>query len=165
MSLTKTDKKIAESIILAQVASDGGKNIPDINHILNQAYPIWKKGYKEKDRYILKAIYLINMSKNSRFRYYVTEGDIPNSTLVYFNYNDRKGEKLQVSFHTFNAKIKQWISKRKNPAYVTTWDEGSSRNNCLKLKEIMLEALIYLIDDFRNHLFHPIIEQAFLWER
>lgn len=162
MSLTKIDKKIAEAIILAQVASDGGKNIPDIKNILDNSASVWKKGYLEKDKYILKAINLIDMSRNSRFRYYVKEGDIPHSALVYFNYKNAQGKReLQISFHTFSKKIKKWISKRENPVYVTTWDEGSSRLNCMKLKEIMLEALMYLFEDYRKHLFHPIIEYSF----
>lgn len=139
MGLNNIDKKIAESIILAQVASDGGKNIPDLQHIFHKAYPVWLKGYEEKDKYILKAINLINMSRYSKFRYFVTIGDIPNSILVYFNYKDERGRKLQVSFHTFNDKIKQWISKRSKPRYVTVWDEASSRQACWILRSIMEE--------------------------
>lgn len=139
MGLSKIDKKIAESIILAQVASDGGKNIPDIQNIFHNSYPIWVAGYKVKDKYILKAINLINMSNFSKFRYYVIRGDIRFSTLVYFNYNDEQSRKLQVSFHTFNEKIEKWISSRAKPKYVTKWDENSSREACMILRYIMEE--------------------------
>lgn len=139
MSLNKIDKKIAESVILAQVASDGGKNIPDIQTILPTAYQAWKEGYPAKDRYIIKAINLINMSHHSKFRYYVVPGDIKESILVYFDYRDLKGRKLQISFHTFNPKIEKWISKRKYPRYTTEWTEESSREACLILRDIMYE--------------------------
>ena len=137
--LTEKDRQIGKSIVLAQVASDGGKDIHDIKNIFRDSYPVWQLGYNAKDAYIWRAIKFINESKNSKFRYYISRGDISGSYLIYFNINltDMGIGKLQVSFHSFDEKFKSWISRSRHPAYVTHWDEKSSRDAAITLAEVL----------------------------
>ena len=145
--MSSKDRKIAKAIILAQIASDGGKGNPSLRHLFKEGWVVNNAGYSLKDAYILKAIYGINKSRNSMFRYYVAKGDIGGSWLVYFNFLV-KGEKMQVSFHAFSKEIARWVSKKSNPHYSTGWDGilGGSQNSCLYLRELMKDANCSLYD-------------------
>lgn len=140
MKMTTEDKKIARAIILAQVASDGGKGIPDLKRVFKEAYPVWKAGYAAKDGYIHEAILRINKSKSSRFRYYVDFGDLEDSILVYFEYTFTDQDRIQVSFHSFDETLIRWMQKNKTHV-VMTWDEGGelgdSRASCIVLRWLM----------------------------
>jgi hypothetical protein len=126
------EREIARTIIYAQVASDGGKHISDIARINRHTYPIWKSGYDSKDGLLMKAIVLIGKSKESNFRYFVSKGDIHNSSIVYFNFRIG-GRRYQVSFHTFSNKVRRYTVKRGR--YATRWDEKSSRDACKVLAD------------------------------
>ena len=135
----KTEKEIAKAIIMAQVASDGGKGIEDICRITHKSYPYWYQGYNAKDDLIIKAISLINKSKNSAFRYHVWKGDLYGwsgaSCIVYFETTFMGDQKLQVSFHTFDERVKRFILRRFNRGYKTEWNEllGGSREDVITL--------------------------------
>lgn len=132
------DRKIAKAIILAQIASDGGKGNPSLRHLFKEGWVVNNAGYSLKDAYILNAIYGINKSRNSMFRYYVAKGDIGGSCIAYFNFLV-KGEKMQISFHTFSKEIAKWVSKKSNPHYSTGWNGilGGSQDACLYLRELV----------------------------
>lgn len=143
------DSSIARAIVLAQVASDGGKDIHDIQDILgNKSWNIWKQGYSAKDWLILKAIGMITRSKESRFRFFVKSFD-KFSGIVYFQYKDSEGTRRQVSFHTFCKEAIRYATLRrggtgklqqqgKNCRFITNWDRKSSRNTVVRLAEEFL---------------------------
>lgn len=127
------DKAIAEAIIMAQVASDAGKGIDDlalklIDNARNRNAQ--RHGYNVKDLYILKALSHVNAAKNSDVRYFVTRDEHINSYLVYFDIR-LNGRRMQVSFHSFNRKLKAYLGS-KEPSH---WDHKSSRNSCLYMAE------------------------------
>lgn len=126
-----SDRMIAQSIVLAQVASDGGKGITEIRNICKNSRKVNDWGYEVKDFYILKAIKMILASKNSGFRFFVSNDDF--TPIVYFEYRglvERENVVLQVSFHTFDRAFLKYANKRK---YHGRWDEGSSRGTCMDL--------------------------------
>lgn len=131
--MKEQDKRIAREIILAQVASDGGKGIPDLKRIFKAAYPVWQAGYVAKDEHIARAIALIKESKDSDFRFSVTKSeDFGGSRIIYFEW---KGG-LQVSFHSFVGHLSRWHTLKHRPMI---WDRdiGGSRQNCWALRYLM----------------------------
>lgn len=129
--LNKLNKKIAEHIILAQVASDGGKCLHDIRHIFgDKSDDVWEYGYQVKDNYIFAAIQLICRSHSNFYRYSVSEIGA-GRYLVYFSFKLNDGKRYQVSFHSFNENLEKFAKTSK----VTRWDKKSSREACVKLKE------------------------------
>ena len=137
--MNKMDSLIAREIILAQVSSDGGKGIGEIERIFSDSLPVNREGYKNKERHILRAISLISKSKESKFRFFVTkDGKCP---LVYFDY---KGDstRLQVSFHCpYSTDVEKWMTKRDRKSYSTKWDRLSSREACKALWVLIQNSL------------------------
>ena len=137
--VTKLDKAICKSIILAQVASDAGKGIDDLYFLLRKSPKLqndiedanWM-GYSAKDKYIISAIKNICKSKQSHVRFYVTKCDIVQSYLVYFTAN-LNGKRYQVSFHSFCHGLEKFCHSNE---ITTHWDKKSSRNSCHKLAQI-----------------------------
>ena len=129
MSKKITDRMIAEAIVLAQVASDGGKRIGDIYNISTRSKKTWMDGYDSKDDEILRAIKMILSSKESAFRFYVSEGDLYNSIIVYFDWRV-DGVKRQVSFHSYFGELIKFAKKSR---YATRWDKGSSRQTAIEI--------------------------------
>lgn len=131
--MASVEKKIAEHIILAQVASDGGKDIDDIRNILGQkSRNAWDFGYQVKDSHIFAAVSLIARYHVRNFRYSVSYGDasgVSGSLLVYFSFH-LNGKRYQVSFHSFNDNLVKYI-KGSCP---TSWDRKSSREACMALR-------------------------------
>lgn len=119
------DSEIAKTIVYIKVANNGAKNKKSLYKINKHSFGIWKKGYKIKDDLILKTIILINKSNDSMFRYYISRDTIkPNRYIVYFNFklkNNKNGayRNYQVSFHTFDKRIKKYISYKNK--YVSKW--------------------------------------------
>ena len=139
------DSSIARFILLAQVASDGGKGITCIKDIMgNKSCSIWKQGYSAKDWAILEALGMIARSKKSRFRYFVKSFD-KYSGIVYFQYKDSDGFRRQVSFHTFCKEVIRYATLRrvkgelqqqgKSCRFITNWDRKSSRDTAVHLAE------------------------------
>lgn len=103
------DKYIAKQIVLAQVASDGGKGQDDVLSRISSFLPIGeiycKKGYDAKDGCIIKAIKAIQRNPQSGFKYHVkVDRTLYNGVhvfIVYFNFK-MEGESYQISFHTFS---------------------------------------------------------------
>lgn len=118
------NKKVAELILRAQNASDGGKNIDELVLCTSEkTYRDNKHGYAGKDMFIMKAIEMIARNrKNTNFRYSVVhDGEIADY-LVYFD-TTINGKKYQVSFHSFNNDLERFIRK----SFKTEWDKKDSR--------------------------------------
>ena len=133
--MTKADQMIAKAIIMAQVASDGGKRIHEIAKYNKK---VWRQGYAVKDSFIVKAINLIRKSvgKTDLNWKYMVE-DAGRSVIVYFQYKVG-GTTHQISFHNFDLKVWAWCSSAsKVRTQRTTWDGnyGGSRQNCKWLWE------------------------------
>lgn len=126
------NKAVLKNIYLAQMASDAGKGIYEL--------PPWDNkekrglGYPQKDEYILRAIGLIIRKKNTGFSFYVTRCKDINSYLVYFE-TTLGNELYQVSFHSYCSSLEKYL--KKNSKHHTVWDEKSSRDTCLFLKEVV----------------------------
>ncbi len=125
-------KDIARCIVLAQIASDGGKNIYSELAAVSGGHRAAAAGYSLKDGNIKKAISLISSRRECGITYSVCEdASYSNKTyLIYFTFYI-EGVRKQVSFHSpgedkFYKKIS--CSSRK-----TTWDKKSSRKACQDL--------------------------------
>lgn len=145
------DRYAARHIILAQSASDGGKYewekarkrkirrflIPSDHHACKRA---WTQGYPAKDEHILCAIHDIARRRDAcGIHYYVTvdyEGIA--RYLVYFTFNI-EGERYQVSFHSFDDRLRRFI-KAGDRSHYTRWDHKVSRDACCVLAEHVIEA-------------------------
>lgn len=130
-----TEQRIIKDIILAQVASDSGKDIFEIvsgnNWKDKKAAHAVECGYSAKDIYILSAMKLICKSKIANIRFYATNCKEINSKLVYFDIKiDEKY--YQVSFHCFDKEIKKFVETSKKSR--TAWSkEIPSRQTCILL--------------------------------
>lgn len=127
-------KQIIRFICLAQIASDAGKGIYELEMSSKMAdTAAWRK-YAIKDKMIFEAIKIINNSRRCGINYHIVSGKDQNGHDSYIIYFDVKveGERRQVSFHSFNKKL--W-SPRVNTGRKTVWDEKSSRYNCKKFIE------------------------------
>lgn len=121
------NRKVAINIIKAQIASDAAKGIYELSYD-GEIHD----NYNGKDKYIIRAIKTILKKKNTGFSFYVTDGDIFGSILVYFNFS-LNGKFMQISFHSFNAKLfKYYLAK--NSTHEVVWDQKSSRKTARKLK-------------------------------
>lgn len=123
-------KAIANRLILAQIASDGGKGIEDLCELLGsyKSYHIAEQGYKVKDIHILKAINFINVHHDRNFHYGVLRNTVGTPKyLVYFSFII-EGIKYQMSFHTYSDAFEKFVGK--NPMH---WDKKDSREVAVKL--------------------------------
>ena len=122
------DREIAMYIRAAQISSDRAK-ASDVSSSESEAF------YKIKDACIQRAINLICQSKSRTFRFSVTATEVEHywqpCCIIYFSYKAEK--QYQVSFHSFNLKIKG-ISKSTKKS---NWDRKCSR-----------EASMIISDDF-----------------
>ena len=119
--------KIAETILRAQNASNGGKfnRYNDCSTFKGRNATDNMSGYDLKDTLIKQAISLISTGK-SNFKFSVQEDTEGRARyIVYFNTNIN-GTKYQVSFHTF---MNLRVSK-----YFTRWDRGYlSQDNAISI--------------------------------
>lgn len=120
-------------IILAQVASDGGKGIGDLLDVLPEEFKpaakkIWLKGYRIKDSLLEEACQIIARHKACNLRFFVTEDK--EGVARYIVYFDIKvdGKRLQASFHSFSYRWAKWV--RGSVASRGNWDHKDSRETC-----------------------------------
>lgn len=136
------DKYIAKQIVLAQIASDGGKRQNDVLKRVTPLLPIsrkyYKKGYKNKDHCIMEAIKVIQKNPNTGFHYHVkvdrTLYSGAHVFIVYFNFKIN-GESYQVSFHCF-SNMWRFVNKH----CVTRWKKKHSS------KEAVIKLAYYLFN-------------------
>lgn len=136
--MTKLQKLICINIVAAQIASDAGKGIYDIdfNHLNIKSFKMAEKfAYDVKPGFILKAIEIINSNPQCGINYYVSADEDQNgydSVIVYFDIkiND---ERFQVSFHTPLNKADDLI-RLVGTGRKTRWRRiVGSRESCQKL--------------------------------
>ena len=129
------NKYIAKQIVIAQICSDAGKHINELNLAeKNVLYRSINAGYDGKEEAIKRAIKKINSlgSKKSGFHFYVTHnsGNRFYPYLIYFNF-EIYGERKQVSFHSANTEFERYV--KKGTSHRITWDHKSSRGSCKAL--------------------------------
>lgn len=123
------DRRIAKAIYHAQAASDGGKGISELQKWY--AGSLRGAGYPAKDTQILLAIDLINKSHSKTFRYSVKRGRDQNgcsSFIVYFDFKI-DGKREQVSFHSFNKKLWNYVKRSR----ASTWSKDRSSRDSVEL--------------------------------
>lgn len=119
--------RIATMILRCQNTSDGGKSIYDL--IYNRrGYRDNIAGYDVKDKYILETIRLISGTKND-FKYSVQRDKEGIALFIVYFEVKINGEKLQVSFHSFNRELHRFI----NHGFRMKWDRGDSRLSAEKI--------------------------------
>ena len=131
------DLRVCKYIVLAQIASDGGKHITEIEDALPIGKVYSKKGYTKKDSLIMKAIKTIQCNKNTGFKFFIKDCDGFSSpaVIVYFNFK-LEGKRYQISFHSFNMMLKRLEISN----FSTRWDKKSSREAAVVLAEYLNEA-------------------------
>lgn len=123
------NKKIAELILRAQNASDGGKQIQNL---------VWSRksyrdncaGYPQKDNLIFAAINLIVANKGKcDFKFSVVyDNENVADYIVYFEAKPY-GIKTQVSFHSFDKRLERFIKK----SFRIKWDRNDSRQSAVTM--------------------------------
>jgi hypothetical protein len=121
---------IMKNIVLAQVASDGGKDIDTLCSVkgaLKMSKMYYKKGYNVKDTCIRKAIKNINACKNSGVYYNIKRTyEYGNRCyIIYFNFRI-DGVRHQVSFHSFG----EW---EETPNCSTRWNHKLDSRETVEL--------------------------------
>jgi hypothetical protein len=127
------DRAIASHIVKAQICSDAGKDKYDPELIMPGHKHAVRVEYREKDYHILHAINGIVRSRNSIFRFSVTdESNIEGMAIVYFQFTI-ENIRYQVSFHTYLPdKLGAFVTSKRMRM---KWDHASSYNSCKKLHE------------------------------
>lgn len=140
------NEAIARELILAQAASDGGKNIKDLldlTHTVPGLKSAYKEGYSDKDKHIRKALKLIQRSHGkSGFSYYVTKDPEilyrwEPMNLIYFNFKV-DGIRFQMSFHSPYEFLDDEKDNKSNKKHMTHWDRKDSRYAARVLAEKVL---------------------------
>lgn len=133
---------ILKNILLAQIASDGGKGIEELIETSASKKEKYarKMAYNKKEEYILQAIRTIRRSKTD-VNYYVEEKGDQNgypSIIVYFDFKINNKRK-QVSFHTPYNKASTELYLLKGSGRKTRWSKniGGSREACFEIKEYL----------------------------
>lgn len=136
MERNNLNKYIGKKIVLAQVASDGGKGERYVLSHIAPLFPIsrlyYQKGYNIKDNCIIAAIKAIQKNPKCGFKYSVkvdrTLLSGSHVFIVYFNFKINN-ENYQISFHTFSN---MW--KFVNKKCITRWKKRvSSRDAAIRL--------------------------------
>jgi len=134
------NKQAVRRIVLAQVASDGGKGITDLldmmpNNIMPAAQRAWNSGYAVKDKLLEQACAITACHKNSDVHFFVTEDK--QSIAKFIVYFDVKIEdkRWQVSFHSFSNRWAKWA--KSTVASRGHWDHKSSREACVKMLQLL----------------------------
>ena len=133
------NKQAAKAIILAQVASDGGKGIIDLLDALPETLmpstkKAWNAGYAFKDELLERACTIVARHHDADIHFFVTEDKqgIANY-IVYFDIKVNN-KRWQASFHSFGKRWSKWmkstVTSRGN------WDHKSSRATCLELAKL-----------------------------
>ena len=130
------NKQAAKRVILAQIASDGGKGITDLLDVIPaslkpSASKAWQKGYLVKDILIQQACEIVCRSHDKDIRFFVVEDkDHVADYIIYFDVViDNK--RHQVSFHSFWDGWCRYL--RGSTRSMGRWDHLSSRATCEKL--------------------------------
>ncbi len=116
------NKKIAELILRAQTASDGGKDISW--NTSRKAKRDNSAGYWHKDKFVSEAIRLILTTEND-FKFAVVKDKEGKANFIVYFSTKVDGENYQVSFHSFNGKLARYCKK----SFRISWDHWDSRES------------------------------------
>ena len=130
------DSKIAEYILRAQNASDGGKGI-DALVASRKSRRDNCAGYSVKDKYILCAMKLI-ISGDTAFKFAVTPDKEGIANYIVYFETKIGYEKLQVSFHTYRN-----FSRYVNNSFRMKWDHASSRDSAQRMYDYYIPDGMY----------------------
>lgn len=135
----ETARSIARKVVLAQDASDAGKNITSLSMNTSTAYS--SKGYAAKNTYILAALKEISTTKPCGWNFYVMPDQKDQngywSVITYFQYKSSTGVRYEISFHT-PANQAEFLRPYFNKGRKTHWNgsPGGSRQDCQELIDI-----------------------------
>jgi len=136
------NKSIVRNIVLARVASDGGKNITSMKYIL-PPYSIsaWKNGYQDKDMYIRKAISTIcDCHGKSGFSFSVQiDKESKADFLVYFTFRV-DGKRRQVSFHSYDTFLERFVDT--SDRHHTRWNRKMVSFTVAELASLIKEGTL-----------------------
>lgn len=135
--MTDINVLIAKAICQAQIASDSGKEIYYLSLKNGAANSAKKYGYINKEKFMMKAIKIINTTHRGMFNYYCVDGLDQNgypSILTYFDFK-LNGIRYQISFHTPKNKASKELVKICGSGRTTRWNKefGGSRDACQAL--------------------------------
>ena len=134
--------EVLRYIVLAQIASDSGKHIlsNEFERIINHE-KAEILGYSAKPYYILKAIQLLNKSKNIGINYYIEYGLDQNSytsIIVYFDIKsgiiDGVNERHQISFHNPYDTCPYELKKMAGSGRKTRWTKKIGESKWLAIQ-------------------------------
>lgn len=134
------NKQAARRIILAQVASDGGKRIEELLNALPEAIKpeaetAWSHGYAYKDTLLKQACEIVARHHDSDIRFFVVEDKQKVAKfIVYFDIKVN-GKRWQASFHSYSKNWSKWT--KSSAASMGSWDHKSSRETCLVLAKAL----------------------------
>ena len=127
--MKELNARIANLILRAQNASDGGKGI-DVLVQSRGAYRDNCAGYAHKDKFVWTAINMIAANQTD-FRFAVTRDKEKKAYyIVYFECRVH-GEKQQVSFHSFDTRLERFLKK----SFRIKWDRKDSRESARTIYE------------------------------
>lgn len=128
------NKQACKNIILAQIASDGGKGITELidvipNKLSEDAKKAWEAGYEAKDELLERACLIVARHRDPDIRFFVTnDKQRVAKFIIYFDIKV-DGKRWQASFHSFN--VKRWRKWEKSTvASRGNWDHKNSRESC-----------------------------------
>ena len=131
------NKQAIKNIILAQVASDGGKGVTDLLEVVPaalkaDAQKAFNAGYAAKDELLERACLIVARHRDPDIRFFVTEDKQGVAKfIVYFDVKVN-GKRWQASFHSFG--VKRWSKWTKSTvASRGNWDHKNSRETCRAL--------------------------------
>lgn len=144
LKLTDTEKQIANALIYAQISSDAGKERYDLEGMdANKTKAAKILGYDSKGPMIEKALNLIRR-ENTIFSYYVIYDKDQNgamSYIVYFEFDDENGDRMQISFHIPKGEASEYIRSLEGTGRETEWNgvNGGSAATCEYLLTVLKE--------------------------
>ncbi len=138
--MNHTERRILRNIIIAQVASDGGKDKPWLVNSLPSALreagmKAYKSGYSAKDVAIRAALSDIARYNPDCIRFFIMKDDPKKAKyIVYFDIRIGE-ERKQVSFHT-SCNLKRWVPGCNRS--MGKWTPGAgSRQICLEIANLL----------------------------
>lgn len=125
-------EEILEHIVLAQIASDGGKGINRFCGLTRTADVVYEDGYSSKDIHIFAAIIGIEALHLDSVKWFISsdweefewDDEIEMESIVYFEWEGK-----QISFHSFSTIWRQVVE-----AFgwrYCCWDEQSSAETAM----------------------------------
>lgn len=130
------NKQAIRRIVLAQVASDGGKGIVDLidvmpSNFMPSAQKAWNAGYAVKDNLLEQAVQITACHHDADIHFFVARDEEGVAKfIIYFDIRIN-GKRWQVSFHSFDERWTKWTKSTMSSR--GHWDHKKSRETCQML--------------------------------